>query len=160
MTSLTHSMTPSLPNVLLTTLKFTPPSPTLLTIPAFKTTSTLFIHGHLHGSFQSPTPNATSSKLANASNRSTITRSIYHLFHSFHFNPHLTSVLPSITPYLSIIISNALFSVRTNALISYTDVSSTKMQPHFFVHTKFMFAPCSNTLPLHGLPMRLARSTR
>ena len=115
-----------------------------------------FIHGHLHGSFQSPTLNATYLKSANASNSSTITRSIYHLFHSIHSNPHLTSVLPSITPYLSIIISKALFSVRTNTLISYTDVSSPKIQPHFFVHTKFMFAPCSNTLPQHGLPMRLA----
>ena len=149
-------MTQSLPNFLLTTLKSTPPSPTHLTIPAFKTTSTLFIHGHLHGSFQFPTPNAAYSKSANASNRSTITRSIYHLLHSFHSNPHLTSVLPSITPYLSIIISKALFSVRTNALISYTDVSSPKMQPHFSVHTKFMFAPCSNTLPLHGLLTKLA----
>ena len=100
--------------------------------------------------------NATYLKSANASNCSTITRSIYHLFHSIHSNPHLTSVLPSITLYLSIIIPKALFSVRTNTLISYSDVSSPKMQPHFFVHTKFMFASCSNTLPLHGLPMRLA----
>ena len=153
-------MTQSLPNFLLTTLKSTPPSPTLLTIPAFKTNSTLFIHGHMHGSFQYPTPNATYSKLANASNRSTITHSIYHLFHSFHSNPHLASILPSIIPYLSIIISKTLFSVPTNALISYTDVSSPKMQPHYFLNTKLMFAPCSNTLPLHGLLTRLAWSTR
>ena len=145
-----------MPSFLLTTLKSTPPSLTPLTIPAFKTTSTSFIHGHLHGSFQSPTQNATYSKLANASNRSTITRSIYHLFHSLHSNPQLTSVLLSISPYLSIIISKALLSVRTNALISSTDVSSPKMQPHFSAHTKFMSAPYSNTLPLHGLPTRLA----
>ena len=152
MTSLTHSMTPSLPNVLLTTLKSTPPSPTLLTIPAFKTTSTLFIHGHLPISHS----NATYSKLANASNRSTITRFIYHKFHSLYSNRHLTSILPSITPYLSIIISKALFSMRTSDLISYTDVSSPKMQPHFFVHyTKFTFASCSNTLLLHDLLTRL-----
>ena len=133
-----------------------PPSLTPLTTPAFKTTSTSFIHGHLHGSFQSPTQNATYSKLANASNRSTITRSIYHKFHSLHSNPYLTSALPSIIPYLSIIISKALSSVPTNALISYTDVSSPKIQPHFSVHTKFMSALYSNTLPLHGLPTRLA----
>ena len=147
MTSLTHSMTPSLPNFLLTTLKSTPPSLTPLTTPTFKTTSTSFIHGHLHGSFQSPTQNATYSKLANASNRSTITRSIYHKFHSLHSNPHLTLASPSISLYLSIIISKLSSSVRTNALISYTDVSSPKIQPHFSAHTKFMYYSNSYITP-------------
>ena len=114
-------------------IKSTPPSPTPLTTPTFKTTSTSFIHGHLHGSFQTPIQNATYSKLANASNRSTITRSIYHKFHSLHSNPHPTLASPSITPYLSIIISKASSSVPTNALILYTDVSSPKIQPHLIL---------------------------
>ena len=127
-------MTPfSLLDVLLTTSKSTPPSPTLLTIPAFKTTSTLW-HGHLQISHSKCNVFEIGKRFQPLNN---------HTFHissipliSLQSTSDLDIIIDkTITLYLSIIIYKSLFSEWANALISYTDISSPKMQTHFFVQS-------------------------